>query len=327
VAGCGTSAHDAADASNAQSTWGASHLPAAESASQLSGWSFYVNKASSAAQAAATYESEGKATEAHLLSLIAARPTGTWITSDDALGQVDTTLEAAMAQGQQPIFVAYNMVGRDCGSYSAGGATSAADYESWVSSFASRIGNREAVVILEPDTIPQALTCATQTASTRYGLLSYAVTAFAKHPNTKVYIDAGNPSWITNTGSLASALRKSGIGEADGFSLNVSNFQTTDAATSYGTQLSRLVGGKHFVIDTGRNGNGPYTGGGLTWCNPPGRALGQSPTTSTDNDLVDAHLWVKPPGESDGTCGPGAPPAGTFWPKYATDLAKNAGWN
>ena len=93
----------------------------------------------------------------------------------------------------------------------------------------------------------------------------------------------------------------------------------------YGSALSRLLGGAHFVIDTGRNGNGPAGNDveGLDWCNPPGRALGRDPTTDTGQRLVDAYLWVKEPGESDGTCR-GAPPAGQWWPQYALELVRNA---
>lgn len=40
---------------------------------------------------------------------------------------------------------------------------------------------------------------------------------------------------------------------------------------------------------------------------------------------MDAFLWVKRPGESDGACR-GAPSAGTFVAQNAIDLARNAGW-
>jgi endoglucanase len=85
------------------------------------------------------------------------------------------------------------------------------------------------------------------------------------------------------------------------------------------------VGGKHFVIDTSRNGNGPYTQGdpAQRWCNPPGRALGETPTTKTADPLVDAYLWIKRPGESDGTC-KGGPKAGEWWASYALALAENS---
>ena len=41
---------------------------------------------------------------------------------------------------------------------------------------------------------------------------------------------------------------------------------------------------------------------GGDWCNPPGSGLGARPTVNTGNPLVDALLWVKIPGESDGPC-------------------------
>ena len=61
------------------------------------------------------------------------------------------------------------------------------------------------------------------------------------------------------------------------------------------------------------------------WCNASGRALGARPTAATGNSLADAFLWIKPPGESDGTCN-GGPAAGVFWPEYAIGLAQRASW-
>ena len=112
-------------------------------------------------------------------------------------------------------------------------------------------------------------------------------------------------------------------GAGDGFAVNVSNFYTTEDSIEYGRQLSAKIGDKPFVIDTSRNGNGPWNEGDEDerWCNPPGRALGESPTTKTADPLVDAYLWVKRPGESDGEC-KGGPKAGEWWPEYALDLAR-----
>jgi endoglucanase len=69
------------------------------------------------------------------------------------------------------------------------------------------------------------------------------------------------------------------------------------------------------VIDTSRNGQGPWVApSGVysdaeDWCNPPGRGLGIAPTTASSNPLIDAYLWIKVPGESDGQCyrGTGGP--------------------
>ena len=128
---------------------------------------------------------------------------------------------------------------------------------------------------------------------------------------------------------MVSRLTRAGIAGADGFALNVSNYVETAETITYGRDLSERLGGKHFVIDTSRNGNGiPVGSNGDDWCNPAGRALGQSPRAVTDNPAIDAYLWIKIPGESDGSAGDadtdchGGPTSGKFWPEYAIGLAK-----
>jgi endoglucanase len=56
------------------------------------------------------------------------------------------------------------------------------------------------------------------------------------------------------------------------------------------------VGGKHFVIDVSRNGAGSKG----SWCNPAGAAFGQNPHVTAGTTRLDALLWVKTPGASDG---------------------------
>jgi endoglucanase len=111
--------------------------------------------------------------------------------------------------------------------------------------------------------------------------------------------------------------------------LNVSNFQPTPAETAYGQALGRQLDGKHFVIDTSRNGNGAYRNKvhpDYGWCNPPERALGNHPALlSGTQDLLDAYLFIKAPGESDGQDADpakcfGGLPAGQWMPEYAVGL-------
>ena len=139
-----------------------------------------------------------------------------------------------------------------------------------------------------------------------------------------VYLDAGNPGFVSDTGVLADALKRSGVEKADGFALNVANFFPTADVVTYGRAISEALGGKHFVVDTSRNGNGRPDGdtidGAPSFCNPPGRAIGAVPTTTTGEPSVDAFLWVKRVGESDGACRPGEPPAGQWWADYALAL-------
>jgi endoglucanase len=123
---------------------------------------------------------------------------------------------------------------------------------------------------------------------------------------------------------MAARLNKAGVDHARGFSLNIANFFTTEDEIGYGEAISGLTNGSHYVIDTSRNGAGPAPASKLDWCNPGGRALGTPPTAATGSPHADAFLWIKRPGESDGTCDKGDPPAGTFVNQFAVDLARNS---
>ncbi len=295
-------------------------------------------------------EKRGRAGDAALLRRIADQPTAVWLTERDPAEHVRHATEDATRAGQIPVFVAYNIPGRDCGQYSSGGAASDEEYHRWVGRIAEGIGGRRAVVILEPDAVPQAATgCdgrsridaqtdsgsaaglrpAPGSRSDRRSLLAHAVRTLKARPGAAVYVDAGNAGWIRDVGQVADVLKSAGVKSADGFALNVSSFQTTRASREYGDRLSAALDGAHYVIDTSRNGKGPVPehtdrgGDGEPWCNPPGRALGTPPTTKTGSQAVDAFLWIKRPGESDGACR-GGPPAGEWWTEYALGLAREA---
>jgi cellulose 1,4-beta-cellobiosidase len=76
------------------------------------------------------------------------------------------------------------------------------------------------------------------------------------------------------------------------------------------------------------------------WCNAKGTGFGVRPTSQTGHELLDAFVWVKPGGESDGTsdtsaarydyhCGLSdslqpAPEAGTWFQAYFEQLLTNA---
>ena len=192
---------------------------------------------------------------------------------------------------------------------------------------AQGIGDRAATVVLEPDAVLHVVDGCTpeEFHEERYDLLKGAIEKLGALKNTKVYLDAGNAGW-GHPEEIYDPLKWAGVEQADGFAVNVSNFYTTDDSIEYGKQLSAKIGDKPFVIDTSRNGNGPWTEGDEDerWCNPPGRALGETPTTETADPLVDAYLWVKRPGESDGEC-KGGPKAGEWWLDYALKLAKASG--
>jgi endoglucanase len=280
----------------------------------ISSSGFYVDPYSPAARQATEWRSY-RPGDASKMDILAAEPTAKWFGnwSGNVESAVREYVNAAKAAGKTPVLVAYNVPQRDCGGYSAGGAS---DYTNWIGAFARGIGSANAVVILEPDSLSLMDCLSSGDQDNRYKLLSGAVSILKSNGNTSVYLDAGHSNWI-DPSVMAARLQKANVAQASGFALNVSNFMTTGDETSYGTQVSAKIGGKHFVIDTGRNGNGSNG----EWCNPWGRAIGMKPTTNTGNSLVDAYLWVKTPGESDGNCN-GGPSAGNWWADYALSLVR-----
>ncbi len=287
----------------------------------LAGATFYDPPDTPAAQAEQAAANAGQGSEAAALAKIATEPTAIWLSPQtyQPVSTVSDTLAAASALHQVPIFVLYAIPERDCHGYSAGGFATGSAYTDWVASLAAAQEGREAVWIVEPDALGEMARCldASQQQA-REALLAEDVTLLTADAAALVYLDAGTSHWPAG-GVMAGYLRAAGVAHARGFALNVSNFFNTAEQDAYGDTLSRELGGKAFVVDTSRNGNGPLSG--TAWCNPQGRALGAPPTAATGDPAADADLWIKYPGRSDGTCN-GGPEAGTFWTSYAVGLAE-----
>jgi endoglucanase len=385
---------------------------------------FYVAKPNHGAiEQISTLISSGDKANADLIAQMIDTPQSVWFeggTPHKVQQDVKNTVKRAAGKGTVPVLVAYNIPFRDCAQFSAGGATTVEEYMAWIDGFADGIGDEAAVVILEPDglgIIPWYTTFEGQlewcqpgeanpetAAAERFEMLNYAVDALKAQPNVSVYLDGTHSAWL-NVGDISDRLSKAGVDRADGFYLNVSNYQFTANLVQYGTWISSCLslsdfygcanqywnGGPegtkiadllgpwtgvalsnygewsddtdvpelntsginaryagtqpttHFVIDTSRNGVGPWAPPAYPdpqdWCNPPERGLGLTPTADTGNPLLDAYLWVKIPGESDGECtrglGPAGetvdpewnlidPAAGQWFPDMALDLAQNA---
>ena len=259
--------------------------------------------------------------DAALMDKIASQPQAEWL--GEWSGAVKLFVRQKMNQyaevGAMGLFIVYNIPDRDCGQHSKGGAKNGDAYLEWIEKVATGAEDGPAVMILEPDALSLLEKCTVKAKhAERHKLLADAIRIFKARPNIHVYLDAGNARWLKPE-QIAEHLNAAGLEYADGFSLNVSNFQTDTVSKRYGVRLSDGLGGKHFVVDTSRNGNGPLEG---VWCNPPGRALGTRPTTDTGEAVLDAYLWIKRPGESDGECG-GGPAAGRWWPDYALELTRD----
>ncbi|MEJ3744249.1 glycoside hydrolase family 6 protein [Actinomycetes bacterium KLBMP 9797] len=333
----------------------------------------------------------GHIRDAALVAKMVATPQAVWFnggTPAEARAKARETMRAAARQHAVPVLVVYNIPFRDCAQYSAGGALNTADYLAWVDAFASGIGRGRAVVLVEPDglgIIPfytniggheewcQPVDAAGNpqpgaSPAERYAALNGAVDRLGRLPNVRTYLDATHSGWL-GTPDATERLVKAGVERADGFFLNVSNYQPTPHLQKLGTWISSCLafvknpedGGwrlgnyrvcasqwepatiddfstwvlsdqwyadnmgsavptTRFVVDTSRSGQGandmsaygkaPYNQPESVvtslrngnWCNPPGRGVGPRPTANTGVPLLDAYVWAKIPGESDGSC-------------------------
>lgn len=261
---------------------------------------------------------DGQDATAEKIAVIADQPIGTWLTNTSVSETRETirdVVRSAERQHRTPVFVLYNVPDRDCGSYSKGG-TEANDYLPWVRAAARAMHGSGAVVLVEPDAIAQIQVCK-RLEEDRLPLIRKAVGELSGYGLT-VYLDGGNENRVP-TATMAKWLREAGVDRTQGFFTNVSNFYRVDQERAYADELADAIGGDpHFVIDVSRNGKG-WRG---TWCNPDGAGLGQAPHVTRGSTRLDALLWVKTPGLSDGTCN-GGPAAGQWWESYALGLVEN----
>jgi endoglucanase len=299
----------------------AAHAP---TPSQLFAGGIFVNPTSTAAQQARRLTSVGETASASLVKQISSQPTAIWVGDWFTTAQLRTVLAADLVAARNTrttaTFVTYAIPGRDCGGYSAGGLTDAR-YLAWNAAVARELEGSHSVVIVEPDAVAMLATasCARFTAA-RPILLKSAVDTLVRAGLT-VYLDAGNSRWISPS-KMAPLLLASGVADARGFATNVANFNSTSDEIAYAQQISGLVGDTRYVIDTSRNG--ADRSHVLGWCNPIGAAIGQTPSVADGNTRLDALLWIKPPGASDGTCN-GGPVAGQWWLNNALALVSRRG--
>ncbi len=330
LAGCSDDGHGSGGSSGGSSGGGSGGGGASRTEAQTTdpyaGREGYADPGSKAAQAAAAAKAAGNAEEQQVFERLASVPQGIWLTPEEyppgSVGKtVTTVVDAADKAGQVPTFVVYGIPDRDCsGGQSAGGLT-ADTYGPWVGEIAKAAGSGSAddpvVAVVEPDALASLKECGDR--QQRTALIADAAQRLAAAGVT-TYLDGGHSHWVS-ANELAPLLKQAGIDGVRGFATNVSNFQTDADERAYAEELSALVGGKHYIIDTGRSGFGATQ----DWCNPPDRSFGTAPAAASGLGNLDAYVWVKPPGESDGQCN-GGPAAGQFWPERTLQLASASGW-
>ncbi|EFQ25807.1 glycosyl hydrolase family 6 [Colletotrichum graminicola] len=276
-------------------------------------------------------------------------------------------------------FVVYNLPDRDCAAAASNGELSIADggvakYKQYIDDIRAMVvkySDIRIILTIEPDSLANLVTnlnvpkCAGAQAAYLEGT-NYAVTQL-NLPNVAMYLDGGHAGWLGWPANLppaaamyAKVYKDAGKPKAlRGLVTNVSNYNgySISTAPSY-TQGNANYDEKHyiealapllsaegwdakFIVDQGRSGKQPT--GQLAWgdwCNAIGTGFGVRPTANTGSTLVDAFVWVKPGGESDGTsdttaarydlnCGKAdalkpAPEAGTWFQAYFEQLLINA---
>jgi len=267
----------------------------------------------------AASDPEGSAQQ-EAAAFLAEQPTALWLVPERApLGAVADKVadlaSEARAQGATSTLVVYGLPGRDCGNHSAGGLEASA-YDAWTTEIgdAIRQSGTDTILILEPDSIALSNECGN--IAERAEQLRDAIANLSSEYTT-IYIDGGHSRWHSPELMAEMILDMGIIEDVRGVATNVSNFNDDAAELSYAHALASRLGGTHAVIDTSRSG----VGSNGQWCNPGGRRVGTAPATIAD-EVVDTNLWIKVPGESDGTCN-GGPVAGDWWPAAAVELTQD----
>ncbi len=228
--------------------------PAAIAPAAVKPPTLFVDERSTTVQAAEKLE--GAAREDALL--LARIPSATWLaygTPEIVEAQARDVTERAAAKGQIPVLVAYNIPYRDCALYSAGGAADGVAYLAWVAGLARGVGNRQAIIVLEPDglgVIPWHRNLAGDlegcrpegqdeaAASRRYDQLRGAVAILGALPRARVYLDGTGSSWLA-PGEIASRLIRADVDKVAGFFLNVSNFESDARVVPYARWVSNCI--------------------------------------------------------------------------------------
>ncbi|HEX2658915.1 MAG TPA: glycoside hydrolase family 6 protein, partial [Polyangia bacterium] len=315
--------------------------------------------------------------QAPALRKLGAQQTAVWLDSVKRVPSVARHLDEARRQQAVPVFVVYDLPGRDCAAKASSGEFSVKDEGRYQHEFIDAIAaafrahpSQPVAVILEPDSLANLATnlsldgCAAAEGAYRRGI-AYAISKLSL-PNVSIYLDAAHGGWLgwkRNRTKIATIFKgvleaAGGSDKIRGFAVNVSNYNPTkvpgfhrqDLSNPGPDELSYIddlrqelaevgIPDKGFVIDTGRNGKLGIRANGANWCNIAHAGLGERPRVAPV-DGVDAYLWIKPPGESDGVADPraprfdsncastealpGAPQAGELFVPYLLELVKNA---
>ncbi|CEG46937.1 glycoside hydrolase family 6 protein [Plasmopara halstedii] len=237
----------------------------------------------------------------------------TWYTDRDDSGDVTQTamdLVVACPESSRLSIVVYGLPNKDCDAgYSSGEGTvkTSADYKEFISNLAFVIEKRKVLYVLEPDAIGLL---ASNECAVKFGYEKNLITAIkllSKNPNAEIYLDVG--FWALQRSNTTNIVTKTvkklaKTGRVKGIALNTSNYRATEEIAKLCTAFQTAMGSTnlHCVIDSSRNFQEFVNESSSEWCNVRKAGIGAPPTNVTNLDGIDYFLYLKPPGDSDGTC-------------------------
>ncbi|TMW61481.1 hypothetical protein Poli38472_012672 [Pythium oligandrum] len=262
-----------------------------------------------------------------------------WYTDNQGVAdqqKVIDTLKGCDPNTKIPIVV-YGIPNKDCeANYSNKGINkSEQDYQAFIVRLTAAFPSQNMIYIVEPDAMG-LLADSKCAQDNMYGdRVRYAINELSKNPSAELYLDVGY--W-----TLANDAQRKKIVDAvnavwtpgsklKGIALNTSNYQKTEKILELCDKFATESGRSDAkcIVDTSRNHKGPTSAN--EWCNANNAGIGQPPTMQTGNARAAYYLWVKPPGESDGTCTEQksgesmiGPDAGHFFKEHFDLLWKNS---
>jgi endoglucanase len=305
----------------------------------LLGQRFFLDRMEPAYMQWVRWKRAGETTKANIIWKLAREPRFRWFgkfTAPRMQKKIRGYLDRVQCDqpGTVPLMVVMRHQGKGCsGTYRAGGVAEDRRTMRWYDDFANSVGNNRVVIAFEPDSLGTVDCLARDRRKARLDVLRYGVDRLSQLPNATIYLEAGASDWEPAT-RTAKQLRYIGVSKVRGFMLNVTHHDWTRANILHGLQISRMVGGKHFIINTSYNGRGPLHYRKWinrakhrwrtinVWCHPGLRGLGPAPTTATANPMVDAYMYINRPGYSAGSCNGGPLPVGTWWAARALMYAE-----
>ena len=127
----------------------------------------------------------------------------------------------------------------------------------WYDQFAEAVGDARVVIAFEPDSLGTIDCLASRRAATTG--CACCATASTCSPGCPTRRSTSRPAPPTGSrpARTAKQLRAIGVSKVRGFMLNVTHHDWTRYNVQHGLEISRLVGGKHFIVNTSYNGRGP----------------------------------------------------------------------